>query len=235
MCEEEDEMIWQFTSSGVYSSQSLYKIINFRGIKPVHVPALRHIKVPPRVYFFLWLLTNNWRSTRDNLAKRRKVDDPNCLFCLEPEYIQHLFIDCVVVKQCWKVISGIVGTNHYRRRVLCRVLHSAKSCRHIPSRQRLLYRMSHVGHSTKDFPSAMTALGKEKPPWWPGHGDGPFAECHASALGKEMCFLFFFKKMLCRVPASGTRQSLFPFFGFSLPSALPMTLGKAGKLSVPDS
>jgi len=49
--------------------------------------------------------------TRDNLAKRRKVDDPNCLFCLEPEYIQHLFIDCVVVKQCWKVISGIVGTN----------------------------------------------------------------------------------------------------------------------------
>ena len=92
----------------------------------------------------------------------------------------------------------------------CRVLHSVKSCRHISSRQMLLCRVSHVGHSAKDFPSATTALGKEKPPWRPGHGDGPFAECHASALGKEMCFLFF--KMLCRVPASGTRQGLFSFF-----------------------
>jgi len=66
-----------------------------------------------------------------------------------------------------------------------------KEPRHIPSRQRLLCRVPHVGHSAKDFPSATTALGKEKPPWRPGHGDGPFAECHASALGKEMCFLFF--------------------------------------------
>ena len=76
------------------------------------------------------------------------------------------------------------------RQSLCRVLHSAKSCLHISSRQRLLCRVPHVGHLAKDFPSATTALGKEKPPWWPGHGDGPFAECHASALGKEMCFLF---------------------------------------------
>jgi hypothetical protein len=39
--EEEDELIWQFNSSGVYSSQSLYRVINnFRGITPVHVPAI---------------------------------------------------------------------------------------------------------------------------------------------------------------------------------------------------
>ncbi|KAJ1267594.1 hypothetical protein BS78_07G068500, partial [Paspalum vaginatum] len=35
--EEEDALVWQFTSSGIYSSQSLYKVINFRGIEPVHV------------------------------------------------------------------------------------------------------------------------------------------------------------------------------------------------------
>jgi hypothetical protein len=35
----EDEMLWQFNSSGIYSSQSLYKIINFRGVKSVHVSA----------------------------------------------------------------------------------------------------------------------------------------------------------------------------------------------------
>jgi hypothetical protein len=52
LSEEEDEMVWMFSSKGVYSSQSLYKIINFRGIKLVHVPALWHIKIPPRLHFF---------------------------------------------------------------------------------------------------------------------------------------------------------------------------------------
>jgi hypothetical protein len=107
---EEDEMIWLFNTSGVYSSQSLYKVINFRGIKTVHVPALWHIKIPPRVHFFLWQLINNKVLTRDNLAKRRKIEDPSCLFCSEAETVQHLFFDCVVAAQCWKVISDIVGT-----------------------------------------------------------------------------------------------------------------------------
>ena len=41
---------------------------------------------------------------------------------------------------------------HYSRRVLCRVqLHSAKSCRHIPSRQRLLCRVFFIGHSVKIY------------------------------------------------------------------------------------
>jgi hypothetical protein len=48
--------------------------------------------------------------TRDNLAKRRKIEDPSCLFCSEAETVQHLFFDCVVAAQCWKVISDIVGT-----------------------------------------------------------------------------------------------------------------------------
>jgi len=70
-------MVWQFNSSGVYSSKSLYKIINFRGIKTIHVSAAWRIKIPPRVYFFLWLLINNR----------------------------------VLAKQCWFVISEIVGSH----------------------------------------------------------------------------------------------------------------------------
>jgi hypothetical protein len=108
---EEDEMVWMFSSNGIYSSQSLYKIINFRGIKPVHVPALWHLKIPPRVHFFLWLVSNNKTLTRDNLAKRKKIEDPSCLFCTENETVHHLFFECVVVRQCWKVISDIVAVN----------------------------------------------------------------------------------------------------------------------------
>jgi hypothetical protein len=36
--EEEYNMIWSFTSHGGYASQSLYKIINFRGVLPVVTP-----------------------------------------------------------------------------------------------------------------------------------------------------------------------------------------------------
>lgn len=45
------------------------------------------------------------------MAKRRKVEDENCLFCLEKETIQHVFFECAVAKQCWCIISDILGYN----------------------------------------------------------------------------------------------------------------------------
>lgn len=107
--DEEDSLIWKFTSNGVYSSQSLYKIVNFRGILPVYVPAIWHLKIPPRVHFFLWLLSKNKLLTRDNLSLRRKVEDQTCLFCLEQESVQHLFFDCAVAKQVWVLLSENLG------------------------------------------------------------------------------------------------------------------------------
>jgi hypothetical protein len=35
LTEEEDEMVWQFHSSGIYLSHSLYRVINFRGVIPI--------------------------------------------------------------------------------------------------------------------------------------------------------------------------------------------------------
>jgi hypothetical protein len=56
---EEDEMICQFHSSGLYSSHSLYSMINFRGVTPVYIPAVWKLIIPHRVQLFLWLLSNN--------------------------------------------------------------------------------------------------------------------------------------------------------------------------------
>uniref|UniRef100_A0A0A9GAM3 Reverse transcriptase zinc-binding domain-containing protein n=1 Tax=Arundo donax TaxID=35708 RepID=A0A0A9GAM3_ARUDO len=106
---EEDCLIWQYTSSGVYSSQSLYSIINFRGIKPVYLPAIWDIKVPPRVHIFLCLLSKNKTLTRDNLSIRQHVNDKTCLFCCELEIVNHLFFDCVVSCQVRKTISELLG------------------------------------------------------------------------------------------------------------------------------
>jgi hypothetical protein len=107
--DEEDSMIWQFSSNGVYSSQSLYKIINNRGVLPVFVPAVWSLKIPPRVHFFLWLLSKNKNLTRDNLQKRMEVPNKTCLFCEELETSNHLFFLCVVAVKMWRLVSQCVG------------------------------------------------------------------------------------------------------------------------------
>jgi hypothetical protein len=64
---------------------------------------------PPRIIFFLWLLSNNKLLTRDNLEKRRKLDNVMCLFCNEKESVHHLFFDCVVARQAWLMVSEMAG------------------------------------------------------------------------------------------------------------------------------
>jgi hypothetical protein len=106
---EEDEMAWQFHSSGVYSSHSLYRVINFRCMMPVYLHVVWKLHVTPRIHFFLWLVSKNKLLTRGNLGKRRKVKDPSCLFCSEKEIVHHMLFGCVVSKKAWEMVSGILG------------------------------------------------------------------------------------------------------------------------------
>jgi hypothetical protein len=67
------------------------------------------IKVPLRIYIFLWLLANNKVLTRDNLAKRKHLEDKTCLFCNEAESSKHLFFDCRIAHYMWCVMSNMLG------------------------------------------------------------------------------------------------------------------------------
>ena len=54
------------------------------------------IKVPNRyLVVFVWLVIHNKILTRDNLSKRQVVEDLSCLFCSEPEYVNHLLCGCI--------------------------------------------------------------------------------------------------------------------------------------------
>jgi len=105
LTEEDDSIMWSFNSNGQFSVQSLYAIINHRGVTPIFVHAVWKLNIPPRVQFFLWLLSHNRLLTRDNLARRREVSDPSCLFCNERESISHLFFQCCVAKHVWAAFS----------------------------------------------------------------------------------------------------------------------------------
>lgn len=82
---------------------------------PVYSPAIWGICIPSRVQVFLWLLSHNELLTRDNLSKRKKLDDVSCIFCAEQESISHLFFECCVAANAWEVCSEIllapVGSN----------------------------------------------------------------------------------------------------------------------------
>jgi hypothetical protein len=49
-----DALIWKYENTGVYSTSSLYTIINFGGVQPVYIPAVWNLHIPPRVHIFLW-------------------------------------------------------------------------------------------------------------------------------------------------------------------------------------
>jgi hypothetical protein len=51
--DEDDAIIWQFESSGRFSVQSLYSVINCRGIKSIYTPVMWKLVVPSRIHIFL--------------------------------------------------------------------------------------------------------------------------------------------------------------------------------------
>lgn len=104
-----DALIWVYESKGTYSTQSLYAVINFRGVIPVYTPAVWKVMVPPRIQFFLWLLANNKLMTIDNLKGRGIIKPPECMFCSEHETIHHLFFECVVAKYIWRLMFAFSG------------------------------------------------------------------------------------------------------------------------------
>jgi hypothetical protein len=109
LSEDSDSLIWCYTKSGVYSTQSCYSIISYRSVTPMFIPAVWKIYVPPKIPMFLWLLSHNKLTTVDNLNKKG-LDKPKlCQFYDEEESISHLFFECVVTRSVWSCVSEYLG------------------------------------------------------------------------------------------------------------------------------
>jgi hypothetical protein len=105
---EPDQLVWKLHASGEYTFQSLYDVVNFGGVKPVFIPSVWKLNVPPGIQVFLWLVSNNKILTRDNLSKRQLVQDKRCLFCSDLESVEHLCFECDIIKMVWNCVSIIM-------------------------------------------------------------------------------------------------------------------------------
>ena len=124
--------VWLLEPSNKYSVKSFYKMINFGGIVSTIKDDIWKIRVPPNIHVFLWLIYYKKSLTRDNLAKRRHVDDMSCVFYSEPETRKHLFFDCIVAKNVWNLVADILKvdvpnsfallTSFWKRRKHCEAL-----------------------------------------------------------------------------------------------------------------
>uniref|UniRef100_A0A453PEG3 Reverse transcriptase zinc-binding domain-containing protein n=1 Tax=Aegilops tauschii subsp. strangulata TaxID=200361 RepID=A0A453PEG3_AEGTS len=106
---DSDMPIWSLETNGIYSVKSFYQHINFGEIASAIRDDLWKILCPQKIHVFLWLCAHNKILTRDNLAKRRDVEDPSCLFCTELETVQHLLFECVVAQHVWNFVSDFFG------------------------------------------------------------------------------------------------------------------------------
>jgi hypothetical protein len=72
----------------------------------MYISLVWKLKIPTRVQFSLWLVSKDKILTRDNLGKRRVMDDPSCLFCNKPETVNHLFFECVIARRIWNSVRN---------------------------------------------------------------------------------------------------------------------------------
>ena len=57
----------------------------------------------------MWLTLQNAILTKDNLLIRKWKGSPNCGFCQEGEFVQHLFFYCPMSKYIWSILAYILG------------------------------------------------------------------------------------------------------------------------------
>uniref|UniRef100_A0A8I6YHA6 Reverse transcriptase zinc-binding domain-containing protein n=1 Tax=Hordeum vulgare subsp. vulgare TaxID=112509 RepID=A0A8I6YHA6_HORVV len=105
LSKSQDLPVWLLEPNGKYSVKSFYNCINFGGVVSPFGDTLWKTLCPQNIHVFLWLCLYNKILIRDNVAKRKIVDDLSCLFCNEVESIQHLFFDCINASSIWSLIS----------------------------------------------------------------------------------------------------------------------------------
>jgi zinc-binding in reverse transcriptase len=96
-----DTIIWRWNSSGLFTTQSAYQLLVFRGVIDHNYTVWWSVHVPLKIKLFMWLTHHKKILTKDVLSKRGWLGATQCRLCAAEEIINHLFFQCSFVQDVW--------------------------------------------------------------------------------------------------------------------------------------
>jgi hypothetical protein len=113
LTDNEDELIWDPTPSGIYSPKLGY--LKYNSDLGLREPVwwwrkLWKVKSLTKTRLFMWNVLQNKVPTWDNLQKRNFVGPGWCSLCKsEGENLLHLFLKCIFINKVWKETSRLLN------------------------------------------------------------------------------------------------------------------------------
>jgi len=107
--EIEDSHIWQFSTSGNFSTKSAYEAFSIGSIQFNSWEKIWKSWAPSKCRFFLWTVVHKKCWTADRLARKGLNHPAACPLCDQAgETIDHLLVSCVFSRQVWfTVLQGL--------------------------------------------------------------------------------------------------------------------------------
>ncbi|KAG7941775.1 hypothetical protein I3843_16G063500 [Carya illinoinensis] len=116
VCNSEDKIIRRYTANGIFLVKSAYHLMNEMqqenkgrtncGKTAEKWGKLWELKVPNAEKLFLWKASNNFLPTKQNLFKKKVVEDPSCPMCSQQvESIEHALWECKAARDVWGMCS----------------------------------------------------------------------------------------------------------------------------------
>jgi zinc-binding in reverse transcriptase len=92
----QNALTWNLTTSGIFTVNSTYKLLNNPGILNQTLNDLWALRLPPKIKFFIWLLLQNKLQTAQNLTRKNWPAIQSCSMCNtgNQETTEHLFVSC---------------------------------------------------------------------------------------------------------------------------------------------
>jgi hypothetical protein len=116
-CEGEDKLCWIPRRHKSFEVKSYYTVLSSLVQSSFPWKSIWKVKVPLRVAFFVWTATLGKILTLDNLCKRNIIVMEWCYMCkASGEFIDNLFMHCMVATELWSMILQLFGVVEFMPR-----------------------------------------------------------------------------------------------------------------------
>ncbi|WOL01474.1 hypothetical protein Cni_G10190 [Canna indica] len=110
-----DSIGWKWTKEGAFTTSSLYRLLNFKGISEPWTSYIWQVNFPPAISLTNWLIEKRRLPTRDRLLKHNvQLPSSSCVLCTNiDESHSHLFKDCPFTIAGWRMFPSLLDTPFY--------------------------------------------------------------------------------------------------------------------------